>query len=367
MHPKVDRGILSHIMTTTIPAGINYERVSRYFAEHVPGGDTELRFEFLSGGRSNLTYLVRGGGRTWVLRRPPLGHVLPTAHDMAREYKVLRGVTQAGFPAPTPIALCEDPTVNDYPFYVMDYREGVIVAESLPEGFATRPEERRAMSIALVDTLAKLHAIDYNAVGLSDFGRPEGYLERQVRRWSQQWERSETRPLPEINEVIRRLKNSIPPHSDATIVHGDYRFGNLILDPTNPGRVVAVLDWEMSTLGDPLTDLGYTLLGWTEPNDPPEVIAGGSTITQQEGFLTRAEVIQEYGQRSGRSVEFVDFYLVLAAYKLAVIVEGIWARHLKGQTVGEGFEGYGERVEHLARRALAMADASSDPRLRDVA
>jgi aminoglycoside phosphotransferase (APT) family kinase protein len=353
-------------MTTTIPAGIKFEEVSRFFAENVPGGDVPLEFHFISGGRSNLTYRVEGGGRQWVLRRPPLGHVLPTAHDMAREFKVLTGVTKAGFPAPTPIALCEDPNVNDYPFYVMDYREGVIVVDRLPDGYATRPEDRRAMSQALARTLAQLHAIDYNAVGLSDFGRPEGYLERQVRRWSEQWERSETRPVPEIYEVIRRLKNSIPPIPDSTIVHGDYRLGNMMLDPNDPGRVTAVLDWEMSTLGDPLTDLGYTLLYWTEPNDRPETIAG-SLVTQQEGFMTRAELIDEYSRASGRSVEFVDWYLVLAAYKLAVIVEGIWARHLKGQTVGEGYDNMGDRAVHLVRRALAVADASGDPRLRGVA
>jgi aminoglycoside phosphotransferase (APT) family kinase protein len=353
-------------MTTTIPAGINYEGVSRFFAEHVPGGEVPLEFHFISGGRSNLTYRVEGDGQNWVLRRPPLGHVLPTAHDMAREYKVLSGVTKADFPAPTPIALCEDTTVNDYPFYVMDYREGEIIVDRIPQGYATRPEDRRAMSVALIDTMAKLHAIDYNAVGLSDFGRPEGYLERQVRRWAEQWERSETRPLPEIHEVIRRLKNSIPANPESTIVHGDYRLGNMMLAFDDPGHVNAVLDWEMSTLGDPLTDLGYTLLYWTEPNDPPESIAG-SLVTQQEGFMSREELIAEYSKRSGRSVEFVDWYLVLAAYKLAVIVEGIWARHLKGQTVGEGYDNMGERAGHLVRRALAVADASSDARLRGVA
>ena len=350
-------------MTTTIPAGINYENVSRFFAENVPGGDVPLAFHFISGGRSNLTYLAEGGGQKWVLRRPPLGHVLPTAHDMAREFKVLAGVTKAGYPAPTPIALCEDTAVNEYPFYVMDYREGVIIVDHLPDGYATRPEDRRAMSIAMVDTMAKLHAIDYNAVGLGDFGRPEGYLERQVRRWSEQWKRSETRPIPEIDEVIGRLNNAIPPHSDSTIVHGDYRLGNMMLAFDDPGRVTAVLDWEMSTLGDPLTDLGYTLQYWTEADDPPET-SSGSPVTQLEGFLTRDEIIKEYAARSGRSVEHVDFYVVLALYKLAVIVEGIWARHLKGQTVGEGFEGYGDRAVALVKRALALANASSDPKLR---
>jgi aminoglycoside phosphotransferase (APT) family kinase protein len=355
--------------TNEVPAGIRYEAVSKFFAEHVPGGDVPLRFSLISGGRSNLTYRVEGGGKVWVLRRPPLGHVLPTAHDMAREYRVLRAMQKAGFPAPPPIALCEDPAVNDYPFYVMEYREGVIIADQVPAGYADTEERRKAIGRALIETLVQLHAIDYEAVGLGDFGRPEGYLERQVRRWSEQWARSETRPLPAIDELIRRLRASIPVSPKPTIVHGDYRLGNMMLDREDPGRVVAVLDWEMATLGDPLTDLGYTLVYWGEAGDPQEYFTAriASAATALPGFHTRKELIDLYARLSGRDVSAIEWYEVFAQYKLAVIVEGIHARYLKGETVGEGFEGMGQRAELLVQEALAKADRAADPRLRGVA
>lgn len=345
--------------------GIHYGNVSRFFREHVPGGDCELRFELISGGRSNVTYLVRGGGHEWVLRRPPLGHVLPTAHDMVREHRVLSALAGTDVPAPRPIALCEDASVNERPFYVMEYCPGVVLATDLPAGFATTPEARRRISEALVDTLVRLHAVDYHAVGLDGFGHPEGYLERQVRRWSQQWERSQTAPLPEIDTLIRRLHAAIPSSPSPTIVHGDYRLGNMALDPHEPGRVVAIFDWEMATLGDPLADLGYTLIYWTDAADPPP--AGGigttSAFTALPGFFTRAGIVAEYARRSGRNVDAVDFYQVLALYKLAVISEGIYARYLQGKTLGDGFAGMTRSATGLAQRALAIADASADSRL----
>lgn len=355
-------------MQNNLPAGIKYEAVSRFFADNVPGGNVPLTFSLISGGRSNLTYRVDSADHTWVLRRPPLGHVLPTAHDMAREFKVLSGVAKVNYPAPRPIALCEDASINDYPFYVMEYREGVIVADELPEGYAETEDDRVAISKALVDTLAELHAIDYNAVGLGDFGRPDGYLERQVRRWAEQWGRSETRPLAEVNELIRRLRASIPPPQAPTIVHGDYRLGNMMLDSQDPGRVVAVLDWEMCTLGDPLADLGYTLGYWAEASDSAIQVAARATgsATAEPGFFTRAQLIEEYGRLSGRDVTQIEFYQVLACYKLGVITEGIHARFLAGETVGEGFEGYGERTENLMRLAMEIADHAADPRLRGI-
>ncbi|MGE3073238.1 MAG: phosphotransferase family protein [Dehalococcoidia bacterium] len=355
-------------MQNDVPAGIKYDAVSRFFAENVPGGDAPLTFSLISGGRSNLTYKVESKNGTWVLRRPPLGHVLPTAHDMAREFRVLSGVAKVDYPAPKPIALCEDGSVNDYPFYVMEYREGVIIAEDIPEGYADTEERRTKISKALVKTLVQLHAIDYNAVGLGDFGRPEGYLERQVRRWGEQWERSETRPLAEVNELIRRLKAAIPAPQVPTIVHGDYRLGNMMLDKDDPERVVAVLDWEMCTLGDPLSDLGYTLGYWGEAGDSESQIAARptSSVTAQPGFYTRQQVIDEYGRLSGRDVSQIEFYQVLAYYKLGVITEGIHARFLAGETVGEGFEGYGERTENLMRFAMEIADRAADPRLRGI-
>src|SRR5512139_2984379 len=183
--------------------GIHYENVSRFFREHVEGGACELSFSLISGGRSNLTYLVRGGGHEWVLRRPPLGHVLPTAHDMAREYRVLAALAGTGVPAPRPFALCEDAAVNGMPFYVMEFCPGVVLAYDIPAGYAANETDRRRICVALIDALVRLHAVEYRAVGLDGFGHPEGYLERQVRRWSQQWERSQTSPLPEIDELIR--------------------------------------------------------------------------------------------------------------------------------------------------------------------
>ena len=355
-------------MQDTVPAGIKYEAVSRFFAENVPGGDVPLTFSLISGGRSNLTYKVAGGGQTWVLRRPPLGHVLPTAHDMAREYRVLSGVAKVNYPAPKPIALCEDSSVNDYPFYVMEYRDGVIIADELPAGYAETPERRKDIGHALIKTMVELHAIDYEAVGLGDFGRPEGYLERQVRRWAEQWQRSETRPLAEVAELIKRLKAAIPESPAPTIVHGDYRLGNMMLDRNDPSRVVAVLDWEMCTLGDPLSDLGYTLGYWGEAGDTESQIKARptSSLTAVPGFHTRRELIDEYGRLSGRDVSAIEFYQVLAYYKLGVITEGIHARFLAGETVGEGFEGYGERTENLMRYALEIADQAADPRLRGV-
>ena len=351
-------------MSTDIP-GIRHDNVSRFFCAHVPGGDCALAFELISGGRSNLTYLVRSGDHEWVLRRPPLGHVLPTAHDMAREYRVLSALAGTDVPAPRPIALCEDAAVNDMPFYVMQYCPGVVLAQDIPAGYAPTADDRHRISLALVDTLVRLHAVDYRAVGLEGFGKPEGYLERQVRRWSEQWQRSETSALPEIDELIRRLRNALPQSPAPTIVHGDYRLGNMALDPHDPGRVAAIFDWEMATLGDPLADLGYTLIYWTDPQDAPP--AGGvgtaSAFTARPGFFTRAEIIAEYARRSGRNVEAVDFYQVLALYKLAVISEGIYARYLQGKTLGEGFEGMSRSAGPLVQRALAIADASSDRRL----
>ncbi len=346
--------------------GIHYENVSRFFRQQVAGGDCDLAFSLISGGRSNLTYLVRGGGREWVLRRPPLGHVLPTAHDMAREYRVLAALAGTGVPAPRPFALCEDTAVNEMSFYVMEYCPGIVLAHELPPGYAATEADRRRICVALVETLARLHAVDYRAVGLDGFGHPEGYLERQVRRWSQQWERSQTSPLPEIDELIRRLRAALPQSPPPAIVHGDYRLGNMALAPHDPGRVVAIFDWEMATLGDPLADLGYTLIYWTEKDDPPPAggIGTASAFTALPGFFTRAEIVEEYAKRSGRNVEAVDFYQVLALYKLAVIAEGIYARYLQGKTLGEGFEGMLRAAPALVQRALAIADASADPRLR---
>jgi len=343
--------------------GVRRAAVERFFAERVPGGCGALRVSLISGGRSNLTYLVESGDRRWILRRPPLGHVLPTAHDMAREFRVLAALAGTGVPVPAAVALCEDAALNDAPFYVMAYAPGVVLEDRLPAGYAETEPERRRIGGALIDTLVRLHAVDYRARGLGDFGRPEGYLERQVRRWRQQWERSRTSPLPAIEELLERLGRALPRSPEPTLVHGDYRLGNLAFDPGDPGRVVAVYDWEMATLGDPLADLGYTLIYWAEPGD---ATGGGllSGLTAQPGFATRSELVEAYARGSGRDVSAIDFYQVLALTKLAVISEGIYARHRMGKTVGTGLAGLQRATAALAERALAIAERASDARLR---
>jgi aminoglycoside phosphotransferase (APT) family kinase protein len=347
------------------PPGIRLENVARFFRESVPGGDAPLSFELIGGGRSNLTYRVQMGERVVALRRPPLGHVLPTAHDMRREYRVLAALAGGEVPVPRPIALCEDPEVNDHPFYVMEYRPGIVLGERIPDGYLTREDERARTSRAMIDTLVALHRVDVDTAGLADFGRPDGYLERQVRRWGKQWQASRTAPLPEIDQLLERLARALPDRSDATLVHGDYRLGNLALDPHDPGRVVAVFDWEMATLGDPLADLGYTLIYWLEPGeeDPGAGIEAAS-VSARPGFLSRKELVERYAALSGRDVTEIDFYRVLALTKLAVISEGIYKRFQLGKTAGAGFDKVVRAAAPLAARALAIAEASDDPRLR---
>jgi len=348
------------------PKGIDLDALERYLPQHLPEAEGPLEAELISGGKSNLTYLIKAPHAMLVLRRPPLGHVLPTAHDMKREYRVITALRDTDVPVPRSRLLCEDASIIGAPFYIMDYVRGVVVHEQLPPGYAERPEDRRRMCEAYVDTLAALHNVDYEKVGLADFGHPQGYLERQVRRWGEQWERSKTRELPEIDELKRRLAAALPESPAPTIVHGDYRLGNVMFDPVDPGRLVAVLDWEMSTLGDPLTDVGYMLMYWVEAGDPPERREGMAqgAVSALPGFLTRQELLERYADKSGRTVGDVEFYLVFAFYKLAIIAEGIQARYLKGQTYGEGFGDYDQRIRTLARLGLEAANRSRNPKLR---
>jgi aminoglycoside phosphotransferase (APT) family kinase protein len=352
-------------VTDDVP-GINAKNVGRFIRANVPNSTGILQYELISGGRSNLTYKVTNGLYTWVLRRPPLGHVLPTAHDMAREYRVLSALADTRVPVARPFALCEDPAVNDMPFYIMEYKSGIVLSNALPAGYAESPEARYRLSMSLIDVMVRLHALDYRELGLEGFGHPEGYIERQVRRWGQQWERSKTGELPEIDQLASRLRAALPTSPPPTIVHGDFRLGNMALDPYDVGRIAAVFDWEMATLGDPLSDLGYTLIYWADPDDQLDTSSIGSVspFTQLPGFMRRADLIDEYARRSGRDVSAIDFYQVLALYKLAIISEGIYARYLQGKTLGDGFANMLRPAGTLARRALDIADISEDRHLR---
>ena len=349
-------------MTTGGPEGVDLGALRGFFTDHVAGADDRpLSAELIAGGRSNLTYGITDGVHEWVLRRPPLGHVLPTAHDMVREYRVITALGDTDVPVPRTYALCEDNDVNGAPFYVMERVHGRIL-RSGEDLAALTPDEAAACSRELVDVLARIHSVDYEAVGLGDFGHPDGFMERQLRRWGQQWERSKADDLPAIDDLARRLRNALPESGPPTIVHGDYRLDNTMLADGDAGRIAAVLDWEMSTLGDPLADVGLFLLYWGQSE--AQIIATGQAIDEQAGFASRDEIVELYAKESGRPVDNLDFYVVFAFYKLAIIVEGIAARYRMGKTLGEGFEHMGQMVKSLVDEALEQANRSSIPALR---
>jgi aminoglycoside phosphotransferase (APT) family kinase protein len=344
------------------PPGVDLERLRPWFAANVEGATgAPLHASLISGGRSNLTYSVGDDAHEWVLRRPPLGHVLPTAHDMAREYTVLTALARTDVPVPRTLAFCSDDAVNDAPFYVMDKVDGVIL-RTPAELTALSPDQARRCSEGLIDVLVGIHAVDYRAVGLSEFGHPDGYVERQVRRWGEQWERSKANDVPAIDELARRLRAALPESPPPTIVHGDYRLDNTMLAADDVGRIIAVLDWEMATLGDPLSDLGLFLVYWGR--DQSNLAGAARSMGSADGFLSREEVAQRYANASGRDVRQLDFYEMLASYKLAIILAGIQARYAMGKTVGEGFEHVGAMVETIADSALEAGARSSIAALR---
>ncbi|MET0136728.1 MAG: phosphotransferase family protein [Kibdelosporangium sp.] len=309
-------------------------------------GDGPLQAERVEGGRSNLTYIVTDGTSKWVVRRPPLGHVLPTAHDMAREYRVITALRDTDVPVPGTLLLCEDTEVLGAPFYVMEYMPG-IPYRSREELGKLGPERTRGIALSLVDTLVDLHAVRPDAVGLGDFGRPEGYLERQLRRWGKQLAASRSRDLPGIDRLHDRLAERIPVSKQATILHGDYRLDNtLVLDD----KITAVLDWEMSTLGDPLADVGLMVAYSTRAAPDDAVIAN---VSAAPGYPSSDEVIARYAERSGRDVSDLDWYIAFAFFKLAVITEGIYFRFSQGKTVGAGFEQVGALVEPVVAQGNA--------------
>jgi aminoglycoside phosphotransferase (APT) family kinase protein len=309
-------------------------------------GDGPLQAELIEGGRSNLTYVVSDGSSKWVVRRPPLGHVLPTAHDMVREYRVITALKDTSVPVPGTLFLCEDTEVLGAPFYVMEFMAGVPY-RSRDEVAKLGPERTRGIAMSLVDTLADLHKVDPQTVGLGDFGRPAGFLERQLRRWGKQLDASRSRDLVGIDRLHERLAARIPVSDEATIVHGDYRLDNtLVLDD----KINAVLDWEMSTLGDPLADLGLMVAYATREAPDDSVIAN---VSSAPGYPSVDEVIARYADRSGRDVSELDWYIAFAFFKLAVITEGIYFRFSQGKTVGEGFEMVGSLTEPVVAQGNA--------------
>lgn len=306
------------------------------------------------GGHSNLTYHVRFGSTELVVRRPPFGPVPPTAHDMAREYRWLSAVHPVYSLAPRVYGSCEDPAVIGSVFYVMERRHGVVIRHEEPLSVRNRPDVRRHISMALIDALADLHNIDIAEAGLTHLGKPQGFVERQVRGWTERWNRSRTTELPEMERLARWLVESLPPNPERpTIVHGDFKLDNLMLDATDPASIVAVFDWEMAALGDPLVDVGILLAYWS-PNAPPDQHDSLTTVTTAPGWLTPRELLDRYAARTGRDLATLRFFEVFALFKVAVVIQQIYYRFVKGQTDDPRFARFGERVAYLSRRAVAL-------------
>jgi aminoglycoside phosphotransferase (APT) family kinase protein len=330
------------------PPGLDLEPFGRWLTEAAPGLlRGPLTGEVIAGGRSNLTYRVTDGRQTVVVRRPPLGHVLATAHDMAREYRVISALAPTAVPVPVAYALCEDDSVVGAPFYVMGHVEGTPY-RTASELEALGAERTRAIGERMVDTLADLHLVDPQSVGLGDFGRPAGFLARQVRRWGQQLDASRSREIAGVDELRRRLAERVPAEGPPAIVHGDYRLDNLLV--RDDDTVAAVVDWEMATLGDPLTDVALLLTYHRLAG--LDATGAVSTAASAPGFVTRAEVSSRYAARTGRDLSHLGFYEALACFKLAVVLEGIHYRHAQGQTVGAGFATIGAAVEPLVAMGL---------------
>jgi len=331
--------------------GIDADRVTDWFRANIGGAEPPLTFELIAGGRSNLTFkVVDAAGRRIVLRRPPLGHVLATAHDMAREHRLIAAVGLTDVPVPPALALCTDESVNGAPFYVMGFVDGEVL-DSAEKAALLAPEVRRDAAFDLIDVLAALHAVDVDAVGLGDLARRDGYVERQLKRWSTQWVNSKTRELPAVEEVEQGLRKLIPRQQGSAIVHGDYRLGNVMLADEEPARLVAIFDWELCTLGDPLADVGYLGVYWSDDGALPR---RGTDPTAAGGFPAYAEIVQRYAERTGRDVSEIEYYRAFAAFRLAVISEGVYARYLHGQMADDGADVamFKRNVEDLAEGAL---------------
>jgi len=338
--------------TAAVRSGEELDRaaLTRYLADKIDGG-ADLSIEQFPGGHSNLTYMLRTPAREYVLRRGPLGPVAPKAHDMAREYMVLKAVHPFFDAAPEVFHLCEDTSIIGGVFFIMERRHGIVVRDRIPEELAAFPDYPARVSRGFVDCLVELHAVDIEKHGLVSLGKPAGFLERQVRGWFERWNRAKTEEIALMERLIQWLTDRLPVSPAPTLVHNDFKLDNLMLDSEDPGRVEAVLDWEMATVGDPLVDLGLILCYWSQPSDP-----GGAkaSLTSDPGWFTRDELIGRYAERTGRDVSLINYYEVFALFKLAVVLQQIYVRFHRGQTQDERFRHFDKRVHNLIQQAVVL-------------
>ena len=337
---------------------VDETRLAGYLRGRLPGSDQPLTLRQFGGGAANLTYLLDYGSHEYVLRRPPLGPVAVSAHDMGREYRVLSVLHQVFPYAPRAFLFCEDESVIGAPFFVMERRKGVVVRRAMPDVFVGQPDAARRMSEALIDALVDFHAVDYRAIGLGDLGKPAGFIDRQIEGWYRRWNAAKTADLADMDAVYAWLKANQPANTQVSLVHNDYKLDNVMLTAGDPGRVVAVFDWDMCTLGDPLSDLGALLTYWTEPDDPPYLQATAMMPLGEPGFPSRDELVARYAEKSGRAVENIAFYHALGLFRLTVIVAQIYIRYRRGQTQDARFAAMEHMIPLLARRAAEIARLS---------
>src|SRR3984893_3350082 len=344
--------------TIAIRKGEDFDipRVEQYLRQAIAGiGEGTLQVRQFPSGASNLTYLLQIGDWEGVLRRPPFGPVPPKAHDMERESGLLRKISPVFPLAPMPYFFCNDLSILGVPFYVMERRKGVVVNDSFPHGVTPAQELCGQISQTVVETLAQIHAINWQAAGLSEFGHPDGFLSRQVKGWIERYFRAQTDDIPQVEPLTRWLAEHVPQSPAPTLIHNDFKLNNMILDSNDLTRPVAVLDWEMATIGDPLFDLAVSLTYWVTSEDPEELQTVLPTVTTLPGFINRAEFMEIYAQKSGRDLSSMHFYMAFAYFKLAVIVQQIYARWKKGQTQDERFAIFGNRVRDVIVYAARLA------------
>lgn len=339
---------------------LDQARLVAWFRDELPELKGDIEVSQFPGGASNLTYMIRAGDAELVLRRPPYGANIASAHDMGREYRVLSRLSAVMPQAPKPLAYCEDEKVLGAPFYVMQRIKGIILRRELPPELGFGPVECRKLSESLLDVQQQLHSIDYEAAGLADLGRPEGYVERQVYGWDGRWEKAMTDDVQDAPEVRQWLMDKQPGDSGYVgIIHNDYKFDNVILDPDNPTKLIGVLDWEMATLGDPLMDLGCSMAYWVQSDDPAPLQAARMGPTHETGMLTREQLVTRYAQRAGMSLDNFDFYYVFGLFRLAVIVQQIYRRFYEGKTRDQRFAAFGQ-MAMLLNEVAGLTIQTSD-------